>query len=164
MAQAGHEAYLGAMRLFNLKDVSPVGGIGDFVQQWKQPTPYRWQILGIAVALTFTLITLAVPKTERVPPAKPTIIWINSWPEGRSDKEIIASNIANQKRKDADAALQKRREEFRKEFYRKLAKASGMDPDELAREYGQKDAAQVSTAAAKAAKPSSPQPAGTSAK
>lgn len=144
------------MRLFNLKDVSPVGGIGDFVDQWKQPTPYRWQILGVAVALTFTLITLLVPKTERAPPAKATIIWISSWPEGRSDKEIIASNIANQKRKDAEAVVEKQREAFRKEFYRKLAKASGMDPDELAREYGKKDAAQTRAA--------SPQPAGTPAK
>ena len=153
------------MGLFNLKDVSPVGSIGDFVEHWKQPTPYRWQILGIAVALTFTLITLLVPKTERAPPAKPTIIWINSWPEGRSEQEILASNVANQKRKDADAAIEKRREEFRKEFYRKLARASGMDPDELAREYGQKDTAQAGPGAAPAAKPANAaQPAGTPAK
>jgi len=153
------------MGLFNLRDVSPVGSIGDFVEQWKQPTPYRWQILGIAVALTFTLITLLVPKTERAPPAKPTIIWINSWPDGRSEQEILASNLANQKRKDADAAVEKQREEFRKEFYRKLARASGMDPDELAREYGQKDAAQAKPGAASAAKPAAAaQPAGTPAK
>jgi len=153
------------MGLFNLKDVSPVGSIGDFVEQWKQPTPYRWQILGIAVALTFTLITLLVPKTERAPPAKPTIIWINSWPDGRSEQEILTSNLANQKRKDADAAVEKQREEFRKEFYRKLARASGMDPDELAREYGQKDAAQAKPGAASAAKPAAAaQPAGTPAK
>ena len=153
------------MGLFNLKDVSPVGSIGDFVEQWKQPTPYRWQILGIAVALTFTLITLLVPKTERAPPAKPTIIWINSWREGRSEQEILASNITNQKRKDADAAVAKQRVEFRKEFYRKLARASGMDPDELAREYGQKDTAQAGPGAAPAAKPANAaQPAGTPAK
>lgn len=151
------------MRIFNLKDVSPVGGIGDFVEQWKQPTPYRWQILGIAVALTFTLMALLVPKTERAPPAKPTIIWINSWPEGRSEKEIIASNIANQKRKEADAALEKQRQDLRKEFYRKLAKASGMDPDELAREYGQRNAAPAKPAA-QPAKPASPQQPGTPAK
>lgn len=149
------------MRLFNFKDVSPVGGISDFIQQWKQPTPYRWQILGVAVALTFTMITLLVPKTERAPPEKPTIVWINSWPEGRSDKEIVASNLANQKRKEADAALQKQREELRKEFYRKLARASGMDPDELAREFG----SPAKPAAAKpAAAPSPAEPAGTPAK
>ena len=148
------------MRLFNFKDVSPVGGIGDFIRQWKQPTPYRWQILGIAVALTFAMLTLLMPKTERAPPEKPTIVWINSWPEGRSDKEIVASNIANQKRKDAEAALQKQREEFRKEFYRKLARASGMDPDELAREFG----GPPKPAAKSSAAPRPPEPAGTPAK
>ena len=149
------------MRMFNLRDVSPIDGLGSFVEQWKQPTPYRWQILGLSVALTFTMMVLFAPKTERAPPAKPNVIWINSWPEGRSEKEIVASNIANQKRKDADAAVAKEREEFRKEFYRKLAKASGMDPDELARQYGARDAAQTKP---NAAKPAAPQPAGTPAK
>jgi hypothetical protein len=153
VARERRDAYLAAMRLFNLKDVNPVGGIGDFVEQWKQPTPYRWQILGLAVALTFTMLVLFVPKTERAPPAKPTVIWINSWPEGRSEKEIIASNIANQKRKDEQAALQKQREEFRKDFYRKLAKASGMDPDELEREYARQSAAKPQAAADAAAPP-----------
>ena len=149
------------MRMFNLRDVSPVDGIGSFIEQWKQPTPYRWQILGLSVALTFAMMVLFAPKTERAPPAKPNVIWINSWPEGRGDKEIVASNLENQKRKDANAALAKEREEFRKEFYRKLAKASGMDPDQLAREFGARDAAQTKPSAAK---PAAPQPAGTPAK
>jgi len=144
------------MRMFNLGNVSPMDGIGSFIEQWKQPTPYRWQILGVSVALTFTMMVLFAPKTERAPPEKMQITYISSWPEGRSDKEIAASNAVNQKRKEAAAAVQKEREEFRKAFYRKLAKASGMDPDELAREYGQRDAAQVKPSA----KAASPQPAG----
>ncbi len=149
------------MRMFNLGNVSPVDGLGSFVDHWKQPTPYRWQILGLSVALTFTMMVLFAPKTERAPPEKAKVIWISSWSEGRSDKEIAASNLENQKRKEADAALAKQREEFRKEFYRKLAKASGMDPDQLAREYGARDAAQAKPSAAK---PTTPQPAGTPAK
>lgn len=149
------------MRMFNLTNVSPIDGIGSFVEHWRQPTPYRWQILGLSVALTFTMIVLFVPKTERAPPEKMQVTWINSWPEGRSDEEIIASNIANQKRKDAKAELERQREEFRKEFYRKLAKASGMDPDALAREYGEKDAAQAKPAATAAAAPAAAQSAAT---
>jgi hypothetical protein len=102
-----------------------------------------------------------VPKTERAPPAKPDVIWISSWPEGRSDKEIIASNLANQKRKDAEAELARKRAELRKEFYRKLARASGMDPDQLAREYGGNRAAPAKPAPAK---PSATPTAGTPAK
>jgi hypothetical protein len=147
------------MRMFNLTNVSPIDGLGSFVEQWKQPTPYRWQILGISVALTFTLMVLFAPKTEHAPPAKPEVIWINSWPENRSEQEILASNAANQKRKDADAAVEKQRQAFRIEFYRKLARASGMDPDQLAREYGRKDAAQAKPSAAAAPQPAAPQPA-----
>jgi hypothetical protein len=159
VARAGREAYLAAMRMFNLRNVNPVGGIGDFIQQWKQPTPYRWQILALSVALTFTTMVLFAPKTERAPPAKPTVIWINSWPEGRSEKEIVASNIANQKRKDAEAVLEKQREEFRKDFYRKLARASGLDPDELEREYSRQSAAKPQATADAAAKPAAAAPA-----
>jgi hypothetical protein len=148
------------MRMFNLRNVSPIDGFGSFFEHWKQPTPYRWQILGLSVALTFTMMVLFAPKTERVPPAKPNVIWINSWSEGRSDKEIVASNLENQKRKEANAAIAKEREEFRKKFYRDLARASGMDPDELARQYGAKDAAQTKPST----KPPAPQPAGTPAK
>ena len=126
------------MRMFNLRNVSPIDGIGSFVEYWKQPTPYRWQILALAVAMTFTMLVVFAPKTERAPPAKPDVIWINSWPKDRPESEIIASNIANQKRKDAEAAIEKQRQDLRKEFYRDLARASGMDPDALEREYSQR--------------------------
>jgi len=157
------------MRMFNLRNVDPVGGFGSFVEQWKQPTPYRWQILGLSVALTFTMMVLFMPKTERAPPEKPTVIWINSWPENRSEKEILDSNLANQKRKEAAAAVEKQREEFRRQFYRKLARASGFDPDELEREYSRQSAAKpaanakadAAPAAAPAASPVSAKPAGT---
>jgi hypothetical protein len=152
------------MRMFNLGSVSPMDGIGSFVEHWKQPTPYRWQILGLSVALTFTMMVLFAPKTERAPPEKAHVIWINSWSEGRSERVIVASNLENQKRKEANAALQKEREEFRRQFYRKLARASGMDPDQLAREYGAKDAAQAKPNAESAAKPATPQAAGPPAK
>jgi hypothetical protein len=147
------------MRMFNLRNVSPMDGIGSFVEYWKQPTPYRWQILGVSVALTFTMIVLFAPKTERAPPEKMQVTWINSWPEGRSEAEIIASNIANQKKKDEAAALEQQRQAFRKEFYRKLAKASGLDPDELEREYS-RQAAPAPAAAKPAAPAPAPQPAG----
>ena len=150
------------MRMFSFKGVNPVGSVGDFFEYWKQPTPYRWRILALAVALSFTLIVVAMPKTERAPPAKPDVIWINSWPKDRSEKEIIASNIANQKRKDAEAAVEQQRQALRKEFYRTLAKASGMDPDALERQYAPKPAAPV--AAAPAAAPAATKPTASPAK
>lgn len=152
------------MRMFNLRNVSPMDGIGSFVEHWKQPTPYRWQILGLSVALTFTMIVLFAPKTERAPPEKMQVTWINSWPEGRSEQEIVASNIANQKKKDEAAALAKQRTEFRKEFYRKLARASGLNPDELEREYSRQGAPAEAAAKPAATPAAAPQPVGSPAK
>jgi len=147
------------MRMFNLKSVSPVDGVGDFIQQWRQPTPYRWQILGLSVALTFTLIVLLMPKTERAPPAQPDIIWINSWRADRSEKEILESNLENQRRKDAQAVLDKKADETRRNFYRNLARGSGMDPDELEREFGQPKAKPAARPAAAAPAGLAPAPA-----
>jgi hypothetical protein len=150
------------MRIFNLTNVSPMDGIGDFVQQWRQPTPYRWQILGLSVALTFTLIVLLVPKTERAPPAKPDIIWINSWRADRTEKEILESNLENQRRKDAQAALDRKADEVRRNFYRNLARGSGMDPDELEREFSQpKPAPRPAAPAAAEAAPAPAKPSAT---
>jgi hypothetical protein len=159
VAPQGQDAYLGAMRLFNFKDISPVGAVGDFVEQWRQPTPYRWQILGLAVALTFTMLILFMPETQRAPPKHPDVIWINSWPADRTEQEIIASNIANQKRKDAAAARAQQQEEQRKEFFRDLARATGMDPDKLERQFSDDEAAPKNAPAKQPAAPAAAKPA-----
>jgi hypothetical protein len=157
VAPADGEAYLGAMRIFNLKNVSPIDGFGDFFHYWRQPTPYRWQILGLSVALTFTMIVLFMPKTERAPPAQPEVIWINTFAPNRTEKEILESNIANQKRKDAEAAIRKQNDEVRRNFYRNLARASGFDPDELERQYSDPPpAAKRTPPKAEAAAPAKP--------
>ena len=58
----------------------------------------------------------------------------------------MQSNLANQKRKDAAAEVEQQREKIRKDFYRSLARASGMDPDELEREFSQQASAQSKAA------------------
>ena len=47
------------MRMFNLRNVSPIDGIGSFVEYWKQPTPYRWQILGLSVGTVYSRLHAA---------------------------------------------------------------------------------------------------------
>ena len=150
------------MRIFNLKGVSPMDGIGDFVEHWRQPTPYRWRILGLSVALTFIMIVVLAPKSERMPPAQPDIVWINTFAPDRSEKEILASNLANQKRKDAAEAVQRQKDEARRKFYRNLARESGFDPDELDREFGYRPpktpAAKPAATPAAVAEPAAPKP------
>lgn len=122
--------------------ISPRGAVGDIVELWRSPQPYRWQSLGAAVAITFTLMMLLIPESQRKAPAKPEVTYITTWQEGRTDAEIIASNLENQARKEEAAALQAARIERRKELYRALGRATGLDVDEMERQIAEEEAAE----------------------
>jgi len=132
------------------RQISPRGAVEDLVHEWRRPNPYRWRVLGVSVAATFTLMVIVIPDTERMEPRPPDVTWISTFRPDRTDEEIVASNIENQKRKDKLKAEAEARAERKREAARALARASGFDPDELARQYGDKPAP--------AAKPSKPAP------
>jgi len=115
--------------------ISPRGAIADFIEEWRQPRPYRWQILGLAVAITFAMMVFLIPEDVRAPPARPDVTYITTWEEGRTDAEIAASNAANQERKDEAARLAAERQARRREAFRALGKASGFDVDQLERQF-----------------------------
>lgn len=121
--------------------ISPRGAIADFIEEFRQPRPYRWQILGLAVAITFAGMVFLIPESVRVPPARPEVTFITTWEEGRTDAEIAASNAANQERKDEAARLAEERQARRREAFRALGKASGFDVDQLERQFAEEEAA-----------------------
>lgn len=127
--------------------ISPRGAVADFVELWRAPQPYRWQILGLSVALTFTLMMLFIPESQRAEPAKPQVTYITTWEEGRTDAEIVASNLANQERKEEAEARQAARIERRKALYRALGRATGLDVDEMEREIAREEAAEAAAQA-----------------
>ena len=117
--------------------ISPRGAVSDFIEEWRRPQPYRWQILGLAVAITFAGMVFLIPDSQRIPPARPEVTYITTWQEGRTDEEIAASNAANQARKEEAARLAEERQARRREAFRALGKASGFDVDELERQYSE---------------------------
>ena len=129
---------------------SPRGGLEDFLSYWRQPTPYRWQILGVSVALTFTLMVLFVPESERIEPRHPDVTYISTFSPGRTDAEIIASNLANQKRQDALRAERAALEERKKQMYRDLGRATGVDVDAMERRIAREERALAAREAAAA--------------
>ena len=137
--------------------ISPRGAIADFIAEWRQPRPYRWHVLGLAVALTFTMMVLLIPESQPIPPARPDVTYITTWQEGRTDEEIAASNAANQVRKDEAAALAAERQARRREAFRALGRASGFDVDELERQVADDQPAEEATAA-QAAEPAPQSP------
>ena len=86
------------------------------------------------------MMVVLIPGSERVKPRPPEITWITTFRPDRPDAEIIASNLENQKRKDKLAAERAERLARKREAARALARASGFDPDELERQYGDKPA------------------------
>lgn len=131
------------------KDISPTTAVKDFRQVWTE-NPYRWRVLAIAMAITTGLMAMIIPKSERAAPERPTVTYITAFAPGRSDDEIIASNLENMKKQEAIRADQEKRAEFRKQMYRELGRATGLDVDAMEREIAEEQAAEKRAAEAEA--------------
>lgn len=121
--------------------ISPRHAVQDFAQEWRQPAPHRWKVLGVSVAATFFIFMMFVPESQRVEPRPPDVTWITTFAPDRTQEEIIASNLANQQRQDELAARLARREEIRKNLYRELGRATFVDVDAMEREIAAEEAA-----------------------
>jgi len=114
-----------------LQLISPKRAIKDFAGEWNAPNPYRWHILGLAGAITFAMLFFLIPKSTKVPPKDPEVIWITTFAESRTQADIIASNCANHALR---VELEKRlaaRAELRKELYKQLGRATFIDVDAM---------------------------------
>lgn len=126
--------------------------LSDLLEYWRQPTPYRWQILGFSVALTFTLMVLFIPESELKEPARPDVTYISTFEPDRTDEQIEASNIENQKRKEALEAERAARAERKREAYKALGRATGLDVEAMERQIERDRAAEEAAAAAEQAR------------
>ena len=130
---------------------NPVDGIADFWNEIRKPTPYRWPALALALLSTFGLLYWIMRENTLVPPEPPKVSFISTFEQGRSDAEIVASNVANQKRKERLAAEQSKRDEEVKEMYRELGRATGVDVDAMERKIAADKAADAARAKTQAA-------------
>lgn len=138
--------------------ISPKRAVLDFLEVWGQPNKHRWPVLGVAIALTFAIFTLFIPDSQRIAPRPPEIIYISTFEEGRTIREIIASNCRNQQLKDELEARLAERAEIRRDMYRALGRATFIDVDEMEREIAEQDSAAQDAAAQDAgAEPAEPQ-------
>ncbi len=124
------------------KDVSPTGMIADFRLVWQQAGHNRWRIAAVSAACTFAVFYLMAGQEASAPHPPPKVTWISTLPEGRSDKEILKENIANQKAKEAIALEQAKADAQVRELYKTLGRWSGMDVDKIAREADAEKAAE----------------------
>lgn len=121
---------------------NPSGGIKDFLNEIRRPTPYRWPIMIVSMLCTLGLMYWVVSESVLVTPERPKVSFISTFEPGRTDAEIVASNIANQQRNDRLAAEQAERDEAVKDAYRALGRATGIDVDAMERKIAQEKAAE----------------------
>lgn len=113
---------------------NPVGGVSDFWNEFRKPQPYRVPILLVSAAIPLFGLYLLTGERYMIPLERPDVTYITSYAPGRTDAEILASNIANQERKEAEAAYRAQLEEQARDGYRALGRATGLDVDEMERE------------------------------
>ena len=116
------------------KSISPRRAVSDFLAVWRGSGEHRWRVLGVSVVLTGSMMYLFAPESVRVPPEEPEVIWISTWEEGRSERQIILSNCRNEELKaDLEARLAARAE-LRRDIYKALGRATFIDVDAIERE------------------------------
>ena len=126
----------------------PRGGITDFWQEFRKPTPYRWPALAVSMLITGSLIWLFTHETIYNEPERPEVTYITSLAPGRSDAEIAARNAENQRVQDALERLDEQAVEDRKDLYRSLGRATGLDVDAMEAEIRAQEAAERARAQA----------------
>jgi len=133
------------------RDISPRRALADFAQVWRGENRHRWGVLGVALALTFSLLMLFVPGGGRAPPERPELTWITTFDPARTRAQIIVGNCANEELKTQLEARLAEREELRRELYKTLGEATFVDVEDLEREAAADEARRE--AAAQAARP-----------
>jgi hypothetical protein len=128
------------------RNISPRGAIGDLLEVWRQPTPYRWPVLGVSIAATIGLGVIFIPESQRIQPRPPEVTYITSFAPDRTDAEIIASNIENQRRKEQRLREIAVAEERVKEAYRQLGRATGLDVEAMERQIAREKAGEEAAA------------------
>ena len=100
----------------------------------------RFGVLLVAGLLTTTLLYQLTRERVRIPPRPPEVTYISTFEPGRSDTDIEATNLANQKLQDRLRVEQAEREEKAKDAYRALGRATGIDVDAMERDIARREA------------------------
>lgn len=126
---------------------NPAHGFADFWNEIRRPRPYRGLFLALSVLPVALILYAATGTTVYGEPERPKIEYITTLDQARSDAEIMAENRANQEVKDLRAAAEARVEERKREVYKALGRATGMDVDEIERKAEAERTAEAAAAA-----------------
>ena len=127
---------------------SPRGMAADFMEVVRQAGDNKWRIGIAAAACTIAVFSVMWQEGGRGAPRPPEVTYITAWDPHRTEAEIIASNIANQRRKERLAAERAKRDEDVRQMYKALGRATGMDVDAIEKKAQAERAAEAAKAKA----------------
>ncbi|KPF62710.1 hypothetical protein [Porphyrobacter sp. AAP60] len=126
---------------------NPASGISDFWNEIRKPTPYRWPILALSIMPVALILYWAMGSTVYGEPERPRITYITTLDAARTDAEIMAENRANQEIKDLREAERERVAARKREMYKALGAAAGMNVEEIERKAEAERAAEAAAEA-----------------
>ncbi|MDP5104158.1 MAG: hypothetical protein NWP98_09550 [Erythrobacter sp.] len=126
---------------------NPAPGLADFWTVIRRPQPYRWPILGLSILPVAVMLYWASGSTVYGEPERPKVTYITTLDPARSDAEIVAENRTNQEVKDLRAAADERAATRKRELYKALGTAAGMDVEAIERKADAERAAEEAAAA-----------------
>lgn len=129
------------MKMLAKSRFNPKPGLADFWNEFRKPNPYRWPILLSAALPVAGIIWWFSGEEYYKAPERPQITYITTLDENRTDEEIMASNIESQELEDLRNAEEERLEQRKRDLYKVLGAAAGMDVDRIAREADEERAA-----------------------
>ena len=113
---------------------NPATGIADFWNEIRRPQPYRWPILALSILPVAGMLYWGVTGTTAYgEPERPKVTYITTLDAARSDAEILAENRANQEIKNLRAAEEARIAQAKRDMYKALGAAAGMDVEAIER-------------------------------
>jgi hypothetical protein len=137
-------------RMLSNSRFNPKVGVLDFWHEFRKPNPYRWPILAASCLPLVLIFAWLSTETHYKEPARPTVTYITTFDPERTDEEIMASNVANQEVKELREARAEAIAERKRELYKALGRATGMDVDEIERRAEAERAAEAARQAARA--------------
>lgn len=123
-----------------LKDASPRAGISDiwhYIKQRREHNLVLWTLSCVPIAVVIIMFQMDAIKKNIPPP--PTVTYFESWPADRSMEETMAAIKERQAKKDA--FLEKKRQD-----YKSIGRALGIDVEAVEKEAIQKRAAEAKAA------------------
>ncbi len=126
---------------------NPKTGIADFWTEFRKPNPWRWPILFVSTMPLMVIYYWLSGEVYYRTPERPTITYISTLDEARTDAEIAASNAANQEVTDLRKAAEEDLAQRKKDIYKALGKGIGMDVEKIDAEAQARRAAEAAAEA-----------------